>query len=294
MEIKPLRYFLCVAETLSFTQASKQLHIAQPAISMAIKKLEDEFGVSLFHRHDQKVSLALEARVLQEHALSLLNVAQETQLAMTELRDLTAGEVRVGIPSMLGSYYFPPLLMAFKHQYPHLTLRVIEGGTWKLQQMLEAGEIDLSVIVAEQPSDNLDCHPLLREQMMVTVNCDHPFATQASVSPKDFFEQELVMFKEGYFHRKVIDRLAQQQHLTPKIGFETNLIPLIKSIVKQGFGISTLLEMVIDESDALITLPFSDPIWLDLNIAWRKNSYLSKANQTFLDFLVAQAKLTQT
>ena len=290
IEIKPLRYFLSVADCLSFTRAAEQLHIAQPAISMAIKKLETEFGVTLFHRYERKISLTDEGHVLYEHARRLVKMADDTQLAMNELHDLTSGEVRVGIPSMLGSYYFPPILMAFKQAYPRLTLRVIEGGTWRLQQMLEAGDIDLSVIVAETPSEQLESHALIREQMMVTVSQDHKFARQSHVTPEEFFEQELVMFKEGYFHRKVIDRLAEQQQLSPNISFETNLIPLIKSIVEKGFGISTLLDMVIDDQDALVTRPFSDPIWLDINIAWRKNSYLSKANVTFLEFLMTQAQ----
>ncbi|WP_197468099.1 LysR family transcriptional regulator, partial [Neptuniibacter marinus] len=82
--------------------------------------------------------------VLLNHAKKLIQQADETVLAMQELSGLEKGEVRVGIPSMLGSYYFPPILMAFRHQHPNLTLQVIEGGTWKLQQMLEVGEIDLS------------------------------------------------------------------------------------------------------------------------------------------------------
>ncbi|MEC8485081.1 MAG: LysR family transcriptional regulator, partial [Pseudomonadota bacterium] len=169
MEIKPLRYFLKVADTLSFTRASEQLFVAQPAISMAIKKLERDFDVTLFHRRDRKISLTDEGRVLYEHAKKLVQQADQTQLVMEELSGLKTGEVRVGIPSMLGSYYFPPILMAFRHRYPNLTLQVIEGGTWKLQQMLENGEIDLSVIVAEAPNESLETRALLKEQMLVTL-----------------------------------------------------------------------------------------------------------------------------
>ena len=97
------------------------------------------------------------------------------------------------------------------------------------------------------------------------------------------------MFKEGYFHRKVVDRLASQCGLEPDIGFETNLIPLIKSIVQQGFGVSTLLEMVIQPDDQLVTRPFTEPVWLDLSIAWRKDGYLSMANRAFRDFVLEQA-----
>lgn len=290
IEIKPLRYFLKVADTLSFTRASEQLFVAQPAISMAIKKLERDFDVTLFHRRDRKISLTDEGRVLYEHAKKLVQQADQTQLAMEELSGLKTGEVRVGIPSMLGSYYFPPILMAFRHRYPNLTLQVIEGGTWKLQQMLENGEIDLSVIVAEAPNESLETRALLKEQMLVTLNHDHPFVKYQSISPELFFQEELVMFKEGYFHRRVIDRLASQQGIKPNIGFETNLIPLIKSIVKQGFGITTLLGMVIEENDGLVTRPFSDEVWLDINIAWRKDGYLSKANRTFLQFLISETE----
>lgn len=293
IEIKPLRYFLTVVEEGSFTRAAERLHIAQPAISMAIKKLEKTLNVDLFHRKERKVSLTDEGRILLEHAKKLIQQADQMAIAMQELSGLDQGEVRVGIPSMLGSYYFPPILMAFRHRYPNLSLQVIEGGTWKLQQMLENGEIDLSVIVAEQPNPHLETRALLKEQMMVTVNPEHPFAQLDSVPPSLFFKEELVMFKEGYFHRRVIDRLAQQQGITPNFGFETNLIPLIKSIVKQGFGITTLLGMVIEENDQLITRPFCEEVWLDIMIAWRKDGYLSKANEAFLRFLMQETERTK-
>ena len=267
MDLKQLRYFHEIARLGSFTRAAESLYVAQPAVSVAIRKLEMELDLSLFHRHDRKVILTDEGQRLLPHAQRILQAVQEAELEMKELKELTQGSVRVGIPGMLGSYYFPPILMAFRHKYPDLTLTVFEGGTWQLQQMLEQGELDLTVIVPY----------------------DHAFASQTSVSLPDFFSEELVMFRPGYFHRKIIDRLAEQAGVTPKIGFETNLLPLIKSIIKQGFGISTLLTMVVKEDAELVDLPFEQPLWLDLCIAWRRDSYLSRANRAFLDFVLAEA-----
>lgn len=289
MDIKPLRYFQAVAETLSFTRAAEQLHIAQPAISMAIRKLETELELTLFHRQDKRVSLTDEGRHLLQQSRRILQALDDAQLEMAELRGLTRGEVRVGIPSMLGSYYFPPILMAFRHRYPTLNLSVIEGGTWQLQQMLERGELDLGIIVAEFVPEALEAKTFLREQMLVTLASDHPLAAQQAISYDAFFDEELVMFKEGYFHRKIVDRMAAHSGHTPNIGFETNLIPLIKAIVKQGFGISTLLGMVIEEDPELVGRPFEEPVWLDLSIAWRRDGYLSQANRTFVDFLLSQS-----
>ncbi|OZG72090.1 LysR family transcriptional regulator [Hahella sp. CCB-MM4] len=290
MDVKPLRYFLEVARQSSFTRAAEMLGVAQPAVSMSIRKLEQDLGITLFQRADRKVALTDEGLRLYEHAEKIVRAVDDAELEMRELKGLSKGEVRVGIPSMLGSYYFPPILMAFRYRHPTLNLEVIEGGTWQLQQMLEQGLLDLGVIVAEDVPELLEARPLIREEMLVTVDESHPFALLDKVTPEAFFAEELVMFKEGYFHRKVVDRLAKTTGFTPNIGFETNLIPLIKSIIKQGFGISTLLAMVVAEDRDLVTRSFDPPIWLDLNIAWRKDGYLSKANRAFLDFLLSNTE----
>ncbi len=287
MNSKQLRYFHEVARLQSFSKAAETLHIAQPAISMSIQKLERQLDIRLFHRNDRKIRLTDEGQRLFRHAGIILKNMDDAESEMRELKGLTQGSVRIGIPSMLGSYYFPPILMAFKHLHPELNLEVIEGGTWQLQQMVEHGELDLGVIVSEFVPETLHTELFLQEQMLVTVSKDHRFATQQSVTYQDFFSEELVMFQEGYFHRKIVDRIAAHTGAKPNIGFETNLIPLIKSIVKQGFGISTLLGMVIEEDDDLIALPFSQPVWLDLSIAWNKDRYLSQANQAFVRFMLA-------
>ncbi|WP_305857543.1 LysR family transcriptional regulator [Balneatrix alpica] len=292
MDGKSLSYFLAVARQQSFTRAAEQLGIAQPAVSVAIRKLEQQLEVQLFHRHERQVSLTDEGRYLLKHAQRIVQALAEARLEMAELKGLTKGEVRVGIPSMLGSYYFPPILMAFKHRYPHLNLVVIEAGTWQLQQMIEQGELDLGVIVAEFVPEHLQAEVFLREQMLVTLGPEHPLASHSQISLADFFAEELVMFKQGYFHRKVVDRLAQAGGYQPQISFETNLLPLIKAIVKQGFGISTLLQMAVADEPEILTRPFADPVWLDLSLAWRRGAYLSRANQAFVDFVLESRRLT--
>lgn len=287
MEIKQLRYFLTVADQLSFTKAAKSLGVAQPAISMSIQKLEQDLALTLLHRADRKVSLTDEGRALYQYAQRIIQTHDDAELEMSERRGLVKGDVRIGISSMLGSYYFPPILMAFKHQYPMLNLEVIEGGTSDLQHKIEKGDIDLGVVVAEDVPESLEMRSILTEEMLVTVDETHAFTELDKVTPAQFFAEELVMFKQGYFHRKAVDRLAKETGASLNIGFETNLLPLIKSIIKQGFGISTLLAMVTQDDDALITRPFDPPIFLDLNIAWRKHGYLSHANKAFLEFLLA-------
>lgn len=288
MNLNHLRYFASVAELGGFTRAAERLGIAQSAVSLAIKKLESDLGLQLLDRKDRTVTLTDEGRRLLHHARLIRKAVDDATLEMDELRGLTRGEVRVGIPGMLGSYYFPPVLMAFRHRYPELNLSVIEGGTWELQRMLERKELDLGVIVEDFAPPELEYRSLLSAEMLVTVARDHPLAARESIDFGTFFEQELVMFKEGYFHRKIVDDLARSIDATPNIVFETNLIPLIKQIVRQGFGVSTLLGMVVEGESDLVTLPFAEPVWLKLCIAWRRDGYLSRANRAFVDFVLDQ------
>ncbi|EAR61437.1 LysR family transcriptional regulator [Neptuniibacter caesariensis] len=286
LDIKHLLYFKTVADQRSFTKAAEMLHIAQPAISMTIRRLEEQLDLRLLHRGDRQIGLTDEGERLYQHAQRILQAADDALLEMQEIKGLLKGEVRVGIPSMLGSYYFPPILMAFRHRFPQLNLRVIDGGAGKLQSLLEQGDLDLAVVVDQIPSAGLESETFLREQMMVICPQDHHFARKHAIDPKELFAEELVMFNSGFFHRNVVDRLSAETGIKPNISFETNLIPLIKSIVKQGFAISTLMEMVIRDEPELVARPFSDPVWLDLSIAWRKDGYLSKANRTFVDFVI--------
>jgi len=288
IESKPLRFFFEVATTNSFTLAAQNLNVAQPAVSMTVRKLEESLELRLFHREDRKVSLTDEGRALAAHAEKVLLALEDTEQAMQEYRSLDSGEVRVGIPNMMGSYFFPPVLMAFRLRYPTLKLSVIEGGTTQLQEMLLNSQLDLAVIVADSVTEELEAEAILKEQMMVTVAKDHDFANLSTISPEQFFAEELAVFKGEFFLRQAIDRLALEIGCTPEIAIETNLIPLIKSVIHHGFGISALLPMAIDNSDELATIPFAKPIWMEFFIAWRKNGYLSRANRAFMEFVLEQ------
>ncbi len=296
MNLKQLRFFRAVIDQGGFSAAARHLHVAQPAVSIAIRKLEESLELTLLHRGERTITPTVEGEVLLRHARELLALADATELEMRELRGLTKGEVRLGIPSMLGSYYFPPILMGFKHRYPDLRLSVYEQGTRRLQQMIHDGELDLGVVVADSPPADLETRLLTREEMVACVPADHPLAQRASLSMEEFFSQELVVFKTGYFLREFIDRFSGQQGTTPKIAFETNLIPLTKAIVRQGFGITTFLRMVLENEpvDGLVAVPFEQPVFLDLSLAWKRGGYLSRADSAFVDYILNETGTRQS
>lgn len=291
-DLRALEIFVSVVEHQSFTTAAQALSLAQSAVSQSIAGLESRLGTQLLVRGSRGLRLTPAGDTLLEHARPLLQQAQRAALAMAELEGLVKGEVRIGVSSMLGSYYFPPLLMAFKARYPDIKLSVIEGGTLSLRRMIDNAELDLGVIVEDQLGT--DTHGLIRrhflsEEMVVCLANDHPLAARTQISVEEFFAEELVVFKRGYFHRDFIERLASQHGLAPSIAFESNLIALNKAIVARGFGITTFLKRVVEddrEENNLTAVSFDEPAWLELSLAWRRERGLSRAEQALVDFVI--------
>ena len=285
MNTRLLTYFVAVAKHQNITHAANALHIAQPALSVAIKKLESQLELELFRRDQRKIVLTHEGETLLIHAKQILQQLDDATLAMKELRGLEKGEVRLGLPSIMGTYYFPDVLMAFKSRYPKLKLVMIEAGTQSIQKMLLDGEIDLGIIQTHNLPDELDSKHLVRSQMVAVVSPEHEYANKQKLSYAEFFSQELVMFKKGYFHREILDNICQQQNLIADFSFETNLLAVILKIVKRDFAISALLALATESESGVVSIPFEEPIFLDICIAWRKSGYLSKADRTFLEFV---------
>ncbi|ELM6620512.1 LysR family transcriptional regulator [Vibrio fluvialis] len=285
MDTRHLKHFVSVARNESFTQAAKVLHIAQPALSISIKKFEQQLGVVLFKRDERKVTLTHEGMVLLEHATRILQQIEDAQLAMDELKGLVKGEVRLGAPSMMGSYFFPQIVMAFKSHFPNLKMTIIEAGSQSIRHMLLSGELDIGVILNHDLPPDLEIDPLLSSQMVAVVGNEHELAQRTQIRFDEFFEHELVMFKPGYFHREFIDKVCKEHKFNANFSFETNLLPMILSIVKHEYAITALLELVTDNEPEVTAIPFEPPVWLDLALAWRKDGYLSNADRTFIEFV---------
>jgi len=289
VDIRQLRYFMEIARSGNFTRSAERLRIAQPAVSVAIKKLEDELELTLFNRQDKRVTLTAEGEIFLGHAQRILAGVTAAKLEMADLSGLNKGEVRIGIPPMLSAYFFPAILCDFKARYPSLALSVYGEGAWRIQQMISQGELDMGVIAGRSVPDSLEARHFLREEVVVCVPAGHPFAQKPSVTFGEFVREPLVFYKEGYYLRELIFEVFKGSGMEPRIVFETNLFSLVKSLVRGGLGISTFLRMVVTGEEDLAAVPFDPPLYLDLVIAWKRGAYLSRANRAFVEFLLERS-----
>lgn len=285
MELRQLKYLSEIVKSGGFTKASESLGIAQSALSIAVKKLEEEAGVTLIDRNQRKLALTSEGAVFLKRANAILDQIGTLHQEMADLKDLVRGELKIGIPGMLATHYFPPRIAAFRELYPSLKISVYSEGAKKLESMLCNGLLDAAIIAHGNLPKELVWKPLLTDEMVVCVAPDHHLANRKQISIRELAKEPLFLFQEGNYQRAIIAKAFEDIGCKPKVSFETNLTSLLKTMTAKGGGACTLLRMAVDSSD-LVAIPLKPTLEVSAGIAWREKSYLPLATKAFIDFLL--------
>ena len=290
MNLKRLEYFCQLAALGNFTRAAHKVGIAQPALTVAIQKLEQEVGLKLINRADKHSLLTAEGEVMYKLATQLLSQAKQVELELEELKDLERGTIRFGASAMMGSYYFPKILTEFKQKYPKIKIHLVDQGTAALERMLLNSELDLALVRGDLENPQLRYTQLINEEIVAGMASSHPLAAEQTISLAQFCQQPLVLFHEGYFLREVVSQYAKKHQLTLDVRMETNLIELQKSLVRNEVGITTCLSRILQNEQQMTSTPFEPKIEFKLSLAWKKNHYLSKASKVFMTYLSSKVE----
>ncbi|CAH0992337.1 HTH-type transcriptional regulator CynR [Sinobacterium norvegicum] len=287
MDLRKLEIFLAVAKQQSFSRAGEQLHMAQPAVSIAIKKLEEEFGVTLIERQNRQIRLTKEGRQTQQLAEELLLKAKLLSQSISDMGDLTRGEIAISCPSMVATYLLPSVLTRFLAAYPGLTAEVTQAGTSLIEQQLLREEIELGVITIGEHSDELELTALIDEQVILLVNQKHRWAGQKKLQISQLDSAAMVLYENDYYIRRAFDKLCQKHQVYPDIRMQTNFLPLINEMVKSGLGATIGLSVMAQQEQQLVPIALEPKIGLRMAVAKKKNRVISKANQTLLAWLAS-------
>ena len=153
------KVFCQVGKSKSFSKAAKELYMTQPAVSQAIMQLEGELDIRLFNRTPKGVSLTNEGNILFEYinsAINLINVGEEKIL---EFKDLTVGELKIGVGDTISKYFLLPYLEDFHNRYPNLKFKIINGMTLELCNLIKSGEIDIAICNLPIDDPSLEIRP---------------------------------------------------------------------------------------------------------------------------------------
>ncbi|HMM22293.1 MAG TPA: LysR family transcriptional regulator [Selenomonadales bacterium] len=284
MELRQLEYFQFAARLSSITKAAARLHVAQPSVTVAIHRLEEELGVTLFDRSQKQISLTAEGRAFAVRAEDILNRVRDAVAEMNDYRLLQKGSIKIGIPPMIGAFLFPHIIARFQKAYPHFELLVAEEGSLSIRKQIELGELDVGIIITDNLPTRLSTAPLTDGQLMVCLPHYHPLGAYSAIPFTLLRGQPFILFNEDAYSRQLIMTECQRNEFTPDIVFSFSQIETILGLVEQGVGISFLLDEVSRRHPRIQSRPLSDPLRLQIGLVWNSDKYLSKAARAFISF----------
>ena len=208
-----LKVFQSVAYNLSFTKASKELYISQPAISKHIQELEQEYKMPLFERMGNKIALTHAGTLLLTHTESILKAYRQLDFEMNLLNEVYAGELRLGASTTIAQYVLPPVLATFIRKFPNIKISLFNGNTRDIEQALTDHRIDLGMVEGHNRLSNLRYTPFLRDELVVVTHAESSLAQYDEISLEQLLQLPLVIRESGSGSLDVFERELAKHHL---------------------------------------------------------------------------------
>lgn len=244
MELFQLRYFIAVAEQLSFTRAAKTLHLSQPPLSHQIRQLEGELGGELFQRSSRMVRLTDLGDAFLPRARSILLQSEDAAKEIRARAGLEMGLLRVGASGALAYHLLPLLILEYRTLYPNVELHIVERRTPLLLDAAERHEIDIALIRLPHDRTKLSITVLREEPLVAVLPKSHPLAGEASVQLSQLADEKFILISDRGepFHNLVL-QLCTRQSFVPNIICSGTEYATACRLVGLGVGVSILAEM---------------------------------------------------
>ena len=289
MDLRVLQYFLAVAREQSISAAAQSLHLSQPALSIQIKALEEEFGKQLLIRGakgSRKVVLTEEGRILRQRAEEILSLVQKTEEELTCSDDTIVGDVIIGAGETDIIRLLAKTAKKLQKKYPDIHYHISSGNAEYVLEYLDKGLIDFGLLFRDIDCTKYECLPLpIKDTWGVLMRKDSPLAQKDAISPEDLWNQPLIIS-----HQKGEDQyLAQwmkRDVSTLHIVATYNLVFNASLLVDEGLGYALCFDKIIHtQGSNLCFRPFTPKLEASGYIIWKKYQVFSKAAHIFLQYL---------
>ncbi|TXK85174.1 LysR family transcriptional regulator [Paenibacillus sp. N3.4] len=297
MDIKHLTYLLEIVKQLNFTKAAESLHLTQPTLSKMVRSLEDELGVTLFDRSGKYIKLTDAGIAAVQQIQVIVQAVQDLHTSLNDVSNLRTGSIRIGLPPVIGTIFFPHVVAAFQKAYPQIDFQIIEEGAKKVESRILEGNLDLGVVVAPVDTDEFEIMPYLEEELALILHESHPLAANPSVPLLELRREPFILFPNGFAVRKHIMQACSTVGFEPRVTYESAHWDLLAEMVAANTGISILPQAICCKinNPSVKTVRLTNPtIPWNLIIIWNKAKYQSYAMREFKRFITYSAKPSRT
>ena len=291
MNLNELRYAVAVARERNFRRAAERCFVTQPALSLAIQKLEEELGVQIFERSRTEVSLTEVGSRVIEQAQRVLEEAGKLPEIARRGQDQLVGVLKLGVIYTVGPYLLPELIPILHRKAPQMPLEVEENLTAQLDILLRTGRIDVAIVALPFDAPGISALALYDEPFAVAVPIDHAWAKRTSIRPDELAAEKVLILASGHcFSNQVAEACPELQRRGGEV-LQGNSLETIRNMVASGLGI-TVLPASADtpryRSPLLKVVPFkAPPPSRRIALAWRKSFARDKAIRVLADSIRA-------
>ncbi|HEF8785386.1 TPA: LysR family transcriptional regulator [Providencia alcalifaciens] len=280
MTLSQLEIFTLVAELKSFTLAAMSLKISQSAVSHAIKSLEKDLNVMLFTREQNQITLTEIGCTLLNRAQHILSLQETMRQEAQASNGLKKGVLRIdSFGPGSSTNILPPLLTAFRQQYPDIQIIIDEGDDESVTQWLQEKRVDVGVVVL--PDERFDTFLVKQDQYVAILPLNHPLAIHEGLTLKQLCNYPFNLTQAG--SGKVVLSLFSAQKLTPKIQFRTRQLLSTFSLVARGEAVSIVAQLAIPENiNNIVVKPLIPRVTRDIAFAVNNLSDASPATKAFI------------
>ena len=266
-------------------KAAKELFVTQPSISNAIKALEEEFGVNLFFRNNNKLTLTPEGELFYNSAEELLAHADSVESEFHELRKKIT-PIRIGIPPMLGTIYLPELYFSLKENFPEVEFRLYEFGSIKACDLVLEEKLDIAIVNAEQPSiDKCNSRIIDTEDLLFCVAPDHPLAGQKTLLLTMLADEPLILFNTDSVQVMTLTRQFKAVGVNPHILLNTSQITTLLNMVKSDRVGTFLYRSIVEAHPDIVGIPVMPSIEQRIGVIWKKGKYQNATTEKVIKFI---------
>jgi len=253
MQLREIQYVVTIADKSSFSQAAEELYVSQPALSQAIKRLEDELGVVLFARKRGKVALTRAGELFLQDGRQILKLSSHIAKQMDDVLTLKQGNLHIGMTPLFGRFYFAQAYSVFHKLYPGVSINVSEDSSVALEDQLATGKVDVALLPLPLANENFVYEQLMSEETFLAVPGDHrinrlmprpPAGEFGRVDMAFFRDDDFIMLYPGQRLRGLGMDACRAAGFEPRIVFETHYIDSANALVAAGVGISFVPYMI--------------------------------------------------
>lgn len=235
-----LKVFQSVARNLSFTKASQELFISQPAISKHVQELEKEYNVRLIERLGNKIQLTKAGQLLLDHANKILKNYQKLNYDMNALQQNTTGELRIGASTTISQYVVPEMIAAFHRQFPDVRISMLSGNSREIEYALSSDRIDIGMVEGVIRQPQLKYTSFMDDELVAIVRSDNTQLTKESISLAELKSIPIVIREFGSGTLDVIQQALKRQGIS-----------LSDLDIEMNFGTTEGIKHYVEKSDAL-------------------------------------------